>query len=89
MCGAAIGMGCNGSYAFWGPLWCFVICGLLYGDIETYAIPWQGWTGAAVMVVGIMVLAIAKNKAMKQLETGDRIQSNEVDESHYELSPVL
>ena len=63
MCGAAVGMGCNGMYAFWGPLWCFIVCGLIFGDIETYAIPWQGWVGAVVMVIGILILARAQQKA--------------------------
>ena len=62
MCGAALGMGCNGTYAFWGPVWCFVICGLVFGVVG-YAIPWQGWVGAIVMVIGIFVLAISQQRA--------------------------
>ncbi len=62
MCGAALGMGCNGTYAFWGPVWCFVICGLVFG-VDGYAIPWQGWVGAIVMVIGIFVLAISQQRA--------------------------
>ena len=49
-------------YAFWGPLFCFLIIGLGFG-VDGYAIPWQGWVGAAVMVFGIFVLAIAQGKA--------------------------
>lgn len=62
MCGAALGMGCNGTYAFWGPFWCFIVCGLIFGT-DGYAIPWQGWVGALIMVIGIFVLAIAQKKA--------------------------
>ena len=62
MCGAALGMACNGMYAFWGPLFCFLIIGLGFG-VDGYAIPWQGWVGAAIMVFGIFVLAIAQGKA--------------------------
>lgn len=65
MCGAALGMGCNGTYAFWGPFWCLIVCGLIFG-VEGYAIPWQGWVGALVMVVGIVVLAISQDKASKE-----------------------
>lgn len=65
MCGAALGMGCNGTYAFWGPVWCLVICGFVFGG-EGYAIPWQGWVGAIVMVVGIFVLAISQQKATEK-----------------------
>lgn len=62
MCGAALGMGCNGTYAFWGPVWCLVVCGLIFG-VDGYAIPWQGWVGAVVMVGGIVTLAVSQNKA--------------------------
>ena len=62
MCGAALGMGCNGTYAFWGPFWCFIVCGLIFGT-DGYAIPWQGWVSALIMVIGIFVLAIAQKKA--------------------------
>ena len=65
MCGAALGMGCNGTYAFWGPVWCLVVCGLIFG-VDGYAIPWQGWVGAAVMVAGIVILAISQDKASKE-----------------------
>lgn len=65
MCGAALGMGCNGTYAFWGPMWCFVVLGLIYG-IDGYAIPWQGWVGAVIMVIGIVILAISQDKASKE-----------------------
>lgn len=62
MCGAALGMACNGMYAFWGPFFCFIVIGLGFG-VDGYAIPWQGWVGAAIMVLGIFVLAIAQGKA--------------------------
>lgn len=65
MCGAALGMGCNGTYAFWGPFWCFLVCGLIFGT-DGYAIPWQGWVGALVMVIGIFILAISQDKASKK-----------------------
>ncbi|MCR4601419.1 MAG: hypothetical protein K5767_06830 [Clostridia bacterium] len=65
MCGAALGMGCNGTYAFWGPFWCFIVIGLGFG-VDGYAIPWQGWVGAAVMVGGILLLAISQDKASRE-----------------------
>lgn len=65
MCGAALGMGCNGTYAFWGPFWCLIVCGLLFGQ-DGYAIPWQGWLGAVIMVGGIVILALAQDKASKE-----------------------
>ena len=65
MCGAALGMGCNGTYALWGPVWCLVVCGLIFG-VDGYAIPWQGWVGAVIMVIGIVILAISQDKASKE-----------------------
>ena len=62
MCGAALGMGCNGTYAFWGPFWCLIICGLVFGG-EGWNIAWPGWAGAILMVIGIFVLAISQQKA--------------------------
>lgn len=65
MCGAALGMGCNGTYAFWGPFWCLIVCGLIFGT-EGYAIAWQGWLGAIIMVIGIVVLALSQDRASKE-----------------------
>lgn len=62
MCGAALGMACNGMYSFWGPFFCFIIIGLIFNS-DGYAIPWQGWVGAVVMVIGIFVIAINQNAA--------------------------
>ena len=58
MCGAALGMGCNGTYAFWGPLYCLVVCGFIFGG-EGWNIAWPGWVGAITMVIGIFVCYFA------------------------------
>ena len=65
MCGAALGMGCNGTYAFWGPLYCLVVCGLIFGG-DGWNIAWPGWVGAITMVIGIFVLAISQQKATEK-----------------------
>ena len=65
MCGAALGMGCNGTYAFWGPLYCLVVCGFIFGG-EGWNIAWPGWVGAITMVIGILVLAISQQKATEK-----------------------
>jgi uncharacterized membrane protein len=61
MCGAALGMACNGMYAFWGPFFIWVIMGLLNigGMAEFYPplAPIQ-WFGAIIMVVGIFCIAV-------------------------------
>lgn len=60
MCGTALGMACNGMYAFWGPFFIWVILGLLRigGMSESY--PPLGatqWVGAVIMVLGIFAIA--------------------------------
>ena len=65
MCGAALGMGCNGTYAFWGPLYCLVVCGLIFGG-DGWNIAWPGWGGAIIMVIGIFALAISQQKATEK-----------------------
>ena len=61
MCGAALGMACNGMYAFWGPFFIWVIMGLLdlggvAADFPPLA-PIQ-WIGALIMVAGIFCIAV-------------------------------
>ena len=67
MCGAALGMGCNGAYAFWGPVWCLIVCGFIFGE-DGFMIPAVGWIGAIVMVIGIFTLAFFQNKAISKKE---------------------
>lgn len=61
MCGTALGMACNGMYAFWGPFFIWVVMGLLGigGMAEAYP-PLAGiqWIGAIVMVAGIFCIAV-------------------------------
>ena len=61
MCGAALGMACNGMYAFWGPFFIWLIMGVLNiggmaADFPPLA-PVQ-WLGALIMVVGIFCIAV-------------------------------
>lgn len=55
MCGAALGMVCNGAYAFWGPFFCWVVCGLLDGQEGWMLTPIQ-WIAALIMIVGIALV---------------------------------
>ena len=64
MCGAALGMGCNGTYAFWGPAYCLVICGLIFKG-DGFMLAWPAWVGALIMVGGILLLAISQDRANK------------------------
>ena len=55
MCGAAMGMVCNGAYAFWGPFFIWILCGLLDGQPGYMLTPIQ-WIAAIVMIVGIALV---------------------------------
>jgi drug/metabolite transporter (DMT)-like permease len=68
MCGAALGMACNGAFSFWVPFFSFLICGLYLGwgfdaqgalDVSTgYVLSPIQWAAAIVMVIGIFLIAI-------------------------------
>lgn len=60
MCGTALGMACNGMYAFWGPFFIWVIMGLCnIGGLAADYPPLSSvqWVGALVMVAGIFCIA--------------------------------
>lgn len=56
MCGAALGMACNGTYSFWGPLFCWIVIGLIFG-LPGYDVPTVVWFAAILMAVGIFFIA--------------------------------
>lgn len=57
MCGAALGMACNGMFSFWGPFCCWLILGLI-AKIDGYALAPIQWAAAIVMIVGIFFIAM-------------------------------
>jgi drug/metabolite transporter (DMT)-like permease len=57
MCGAALGMSCNGMFSFWGPLFCWIYIGLVFGQ-EGWMLHPVAWAAAVVMVVGIFTIAM-------------------------------
>ncbi|MDR1358249.1 MAG: hypothetical protein LBJ48_02680 [Coriobacteriales bacterium] len=77
MCGAALGMACNGAFSFWVPFFSFLICGLYLGwgyvdgslDASTgYVLTPIQWAAAIVMVVGIFLIAVNPLKLFKEAE---------------------
>ena len=61
MCGTALGMACNGMYAFWGPFFIWIVLGVLnIGGISADYPPLSvmQWVGALVMVIGIFLIAV-------------------------------
>jgi drug/metabolite transporter (DMT)-like permease len=63
MCGAALGMACNGAFSFWGPFFTWIVVGLVFGMPDMGLLPLQ-WVGAIVMFIGICFIAelIGKKK---------------------------
>ena len=57
MCGAALGMACNGAYSFWGPFFYWIILGVVMGTPDTMP-PGRVWIAAIVMVIGILLIAV-------------------------------
>lgn len=74
MCGTALGMACNGMYAFWGPFFIWLIMGVLNaGGMSTNYPPLSAeqWIGALIMVAGIFCIAINPLAALKKKEASD------------------
>lgn len=57
MCGAALGMSCNGTFSFWGPFCCWLILGVAMG-MEGWAMPPIAWAAAVIMVIGIFIISM-------------------------------
>jgi drug/metabolite transporter (DMT)-like permease len=57
MCGAALGMACNGTYSFWGPFCCWIILGVFAG-MKGWGLPPIAWAAAVLMVLGILIIAM-------------------------------
>ena len=67
MCGAALGMACNGTYSFWGPFCCWLILGVFFG-IDGWTIPPIAWVAAVLMALGILVIAMNPLDLFKKKE---------------------
>lgn len=57
MCGAALGMACNGTFSFWGPFCCWIVLGVISG-IDGWTLPPVAWMAAVSMMFGILVIAM-------------------------------
>ncbi|HAR84434.1 MAG TPA: hypothetical protein DCR69_01755 [Clostridium sp.] len=67
MCGAALGMACNGTYSFWGPFCCWIILGVI-GGMDGWALPPIVWISAVLMMFGILVIAMNPKDLFKKKE---------------------
>lgn len=70
MCGAALGMACNGTFSFWGPFCCWIVLGVI-GGIEGWALPPIVWIAAVLMMFGILVIAMNPMDLFKKKEVVD------------------
>lgn len=57
MCGAALGMACNGAYSFWGPFFIWLVLGIGCG-MDGKSMPPIAWVASLVMVLGIFIIAM-------------------------------
>lgn len=67
MCGAALGMACNGAFSFWGPFFCWIILGVICG-IDGWALAPIVWAAAVLMIFGILVIAMNPLDLIKKKE---------------------
>jgi drug/metabolite transporter (DMT)-like permease len=57
MCGAALGMACNGAYSFWGPFFCWIVLGVAMRQ-DGWNLSAVAWIAAVVMFFGILLIAV-------------------------------
>lgn len=67
MCGAALGMACNGAYSFWGPFFMWLILGVVLGW-EGWNLPPIAWAAAVVMFIGILIISMNPLDLFKKKE---------------------
>ncbi|MDR0884956.1 MAG: hypothetical protein LBN22_01090 [Clostridiales Family XIII bacterium] len=67
MCGAALGMACNGAYSFWGPFFCWIILGLFFKQ-DGWMLQPIAWAAAIVMFIGICLIAFNPLDFLKKKE---------------------
>lgn len=68
MCGAALGMTCNGAFAFWGPFFCWILMGVICKESGWMLSPIQ-WIAAIIMFIGIFLIAMNPLDLLKRKES--------------------
>lgn len=67
MCGAALGMACNGAYSFWAPFFTWILLGIICKEEGWSLTPIQ-WSAAILMFVGITLIAMNPMDLLKRKE---------------------
>lgn len=67
MCGAALGMACNGMFSFWGPFFCWLVIGIAWGQ-DGWSLPAIAWFAAVLMALGIFIIAMNPLDLFKKKE---------------------
>jgi drug/metabolite transporter (DMT)-like permease len=67
MCGAPLGMACNGAYSFWGPFFCWIILGVFLKE-DGWMLQPIAWAAAVVMFLGICLIAFNPLEVFKKKE---------------------
>ncbi|WP_312648400.1 hypothetical protein [Aminipila sp.] len=67
MCGAALGMACNGAYSFWGPFFIWIVLGIFDGQ-PGKGLPPIAWAAAIVMIFGILMISMNPLDLLKKKE---------------------
>jgi len=57
MSGTALGMACNGFFAFWGPFFTWLLMGVVLGN-DGYGMSAIFWISALIMIIGIWFIAV-------------------------------
>lgn len=65
MCGAALGMACNGTYAFFGPFFCWIILGIILKN-PGYSLSPVAWIASLVMAFGIFIMSVDPKEFFKR-----------------------
>lgn len=69
MYGAGLSGACNGTYSFFGPLFCLLVLGV-YGGMNGWELPYVAWIGAILMIIGIIIISINPIDFLKKKEDG-------------------
>ena len=94
MCGAALDMACNGMYAFWTPLFMWLLLGVagIGGAPQNYPpLSAAQWAGAIIMVTGIFLIAMGQRSGRNagcETDTDARAQG-EREKNHEDVRASL